>query len=75
MIKYARKNTDVSIFKMDLHIHTPASKCYKRDFQLMKRKNISKYLRYQAYESGVSIIAITDHNTVKGYYEMIGLYK
>lgn len=51
----------------DFHVHTPASSCYKGD------KNEDEYLdilkRY--IEKKVKIIAITDHNTIKGYKKLI----
>jgi hypothetical protein len=50
---------------MDLHLHTPASGDYKQ-------KNVS-YLDFlqRAEKKGLDIIAFTDHNTVKGYREMM----
>ena len=56
-------------FKMDLHIHTPSSKCYKKTYT----SNEEEYIKIldEAFENGIGIIAITDHNTVKGYYEMM----
>lgn len=51
------------IYKAELHIHTPASKCYKGC------KDLSEYLKIinRAYELGLKIIAITDHNSIEGY--------
>lgn len=56
-------------YKMDLHIHTPASKCYKG------AKNDDEYLKIieSAKEQGLDIIAITDHNTVYGYERLMQL--
>lgn len=56
-------------YKMDLHIHTPASKCYKG------AKNDDEYLKIieSAKEQGLDIIAITDHNTVYGYEHLMQL--
>jgi len=50
-------------FKVDLHIHTPASKCYKG------QKNTNEYLRIvkAAKQKGIKIIAFTDHNSIDGY--------
>lgn len=44
-------------FKCDLHIHTPASKCFQ-DSSVTPKQIVS-----QALESGLDCIAITDHNT------------
>ena len=67
--KVCKKKYGCEYFKMDLHIHTPASKCYKKRFSTNEEEYIE--ILDEAYESGISIIAITDHNTVKGYYEMM----
>jgi hypothetical protein len=49
--------------KVDLHIHTPASKCYKGN------KDDKEYFRIlrKAKSKRLSIIAITDHNSIEGY--------
>jgi len=49
--------------KVDLHIHTPASSCYKG------KKNDDEYLRIlrKARIKGLRIISITDHNSIEGY--------
>ncbi len=49
--------------KMDLHIHTPASKCYLEEDNDETYYNILK----QAVAEKIDIIAITDHNTIDGY--------
>ena len=51
------------IYKAELHIHTPASKCYKGG------KELTEYIKIveRAYELGLKIIAITDHNSIEGY--------
>jgi len=67
--KVCKKKYGCEYFKMDLHIHTPASKCYKKRFSTNEEEYIE--ILDEAYENGISIIAITDHNTVKGYYEML----
>ena len=52
--------------RVDLHIHTPAS----RDF---KESGITYLQMLQKAESqGLDIIAFTDHNTVAGYARMLG---
>lgn len=51
----------------DLHIHTPASNCYRG------KKDDDEYLsilrRY--FSKNIRIIAITDHNTIKGYKKLM----
>lgn len=56
--------------KMDLHIHSPASKDYirsKKDIDVMKEyeKFINKFI-----DSDLDVIAITDHNTIEGYKQI-----
>lgn len=66
MDKKTKKN-EISVFKADLHIHTPASKCYKGN------KDDKEYIRIleKASEKGLNIIAITDHNSIDGYKKLI----
>lgn len=61
------KNNKLKTFKADLHIHTPASKCYKGS------KDDAEYIRIieKAKERGLDIIAITDHNSIEGYKKLI----
>ena len=61
------KKSDNQVFKADLHIHTPASKCYKGS------KDDAEYIRIieKADERGLKIIAITDHNSIEGYEKLI----
>ena len=49
--------------KIDLHIHTPSSKCYKGN------KDDDEYIRIikKAIEKDLKLIAITDHNSIGGY--------
>lgn len=51
--------------KVDLHIHTPASK----DFVYKPLSIEDAYINIldNAIENNIEIIAITDHNTFKGY--------
>jgi hypothetical protein len=58
-----------SFHKIDLHIHTPASKCYRG------RKENEEYVRIleKAKKSNISIIAITDHNSIEGYSKIMDL--
>lgn len=46
--------------KADLHIHTPASKCYKQDEKHIGASEIVS----EAISKGLQIIAITDHNDI-----------
>lgn len=56
-------------YKMDLHIHTPASKCYTGS------KNDEEYFEIlrTAHKQNLDIIAITDHNTIAGYEHLFSL--
>lgn len=56
-----------NIYKAELHIHTPASKCYKGS------KNSDEYIKIidRANDLGLKIIAITDHNSIEGYKTII----
>ena len=57
----------MQVFRADLHIHTPASKCYKGP------KDDAEYIRIieKAEEKDLKIIAITDHNSIEGYEKLI----
>nr|MBN1229920.1 putative DNA binding domain-containing protein [Anaerolineae bacterium] len=50
---------------MDLHLHTPASS----DYQQAEVTYLD--ILHQAERRGLDIIAFTDHNTVRGYREML----
>ena len=56
-------------YKMDLHIHTPASKCYAG------AKNDEEYFEIlrAAHKQNLDIIALTDHNTIAGYERLFSL--
>ena len=58
-----------SFVKVDLHIHTPASACYKDE------KCDDTYIRIleKAVEEDLKIIAITDHNTLAGYEHLLNI--
>lgn len=56
-----------NVYKAELHIHTPASKCYKG----CKDSNEYTKIIERAYELGLNIIAITDHNSIEGYKTII----
>lgn len=57
-----------SFYKADLHIHTPASRCYDS----RTRKDDLEYFRIldTAIDQGIRILAITDHNTFLGYFRL-----
>ncbi|MCR5554982.1 MAG: putative DNA binding domain-containing protein [Bacteroidales bacterium] len=61
------EKSEMQVFKADLHIHTPASKCYKGS------KDDAEYIRIieKAEEKGLKIVAITDHNSIEGYERLI----
>lgn len=59
--------------KMDLHIHSPASKDYiysENHIDIIKEyeKFINKFI-----DSDLDVIAITDHNTIEGYKQIIDI--
>ena len=54
-------------FKVDLHIHTPASNCYKGPKTDEEYLNILK----QAKAKDIKVIAITDHNSIEGYRSLM----
>ena len=57
-------------YPVDLHVHTPASKCYRGGFG--EEEYISIVRNYAKHN--VRIIAFTDHNTIKGYKEYVRTY-
>lgn len=63
------KNIDA--YKVDLHIHTPASSDYKGPKEDDEYIDIVK----QANASNVELMCIADHNTVKGYENIMILKK
>jgi hypothetical protein len=56
-------SSENNFIKVDLHIHTPASTCYKGN------KDDEEYLRIleSANKKDIKILAITDHNSIRGY--------
>lgn len=67
------KDYGCDYYKMDLHIHTPASKCYKQ----IQKNRIAEYEKIlsECKDNDIRIIAITDHNSVRGYYELMNIIK
>ena len=59
------KGRNMNWYRMDLHIHTPASK----DYQNPEISYLD--ILQQAELRGIDIIAFADHNTVKGYRSML----
>lgn len=57
-----------NLYKMDLHIHTPASKCYKKSLENEEEEYVA--IVDKALENDIKIIAITDHNTFDGYFKL-----
>lgn len=56
-------------YKVDLHVHTPASKCYVDD------KSDESYWKIleNAVKNNIKVVAITDHNTISGYEHLMKL--
>lgn len=61
------EDNQMQVYRADLHIHTPASKCYKGP------KDDAEYIKIilKAEENDIKIIAITDHNSIEGYKKII----
>lgn len=57
-----------SFVKIDLHIHTPASKDYRG-----RKNDRDEYLSIvrQAKQAGLQVIALTDHNSLAGYWTLM----
>lgn len=64
----ANLSKGTSLYKMDLHIHTPASKCYIKSCEDVEEEYIK--ILDKVLEKDIKIIAITDHNTFDGYFEI-----
>ncbi len=63
----------VSYKKIDLHIHTPASNCYIKTEESNTLEQEYKLLIERMIESDVEVFAITDHNNINGYENIINL--
>lgn len=65
-----KKSKTGGFFKVDLHVHSPASRDYVRS--RAGSTDEEEYLLFldTVAKSDVSMIAITDHNTVRGYFEI-----
>jgi predicted metal-dependent phosphoesterase TrpH len=66
-----KNQEDTEFVKIDLHIHTPASSCFKNE------KNDDTYLKIlrKAKNEKIKIISITDHNSIEGYKKLQLIYK
>lgn len=60
-----------NLYKMDLHIHTPASKCYRMSCDNEEEEYIK--ILDKVVENDIRIIAITDHNTFDGYFKLYNI--
>lgn len=62
-----------SIKKLDLHIHTPGSKDYIwKNNKIEEEKEYIEFLN-RFIESDLDAIAVTDHNTIKGYEKILNI--
>lgn len=68
--RVSRVNKSSKFYKCDLHIHTPASADYQRCFNRDEEEHEYRLFLEHFIESDVDVIAITDHNTVNGYYKI-----
>lgn len=59
--------------KIDLHIHTPSSKCFVRTDSKNTDEKEYKLLIERMIESDVDIFAITDHNNINGYETILNI--
>lgn len=57
---------------IDLHVHTPASSCYQCKGDLTLEGHYLNVLSEYA-KRNIKMIAITDHNTLKGYKKLISI--
>jgi len=57
--------------KVDLHIHTPASPCYKGS-----KTDPTEYMKIlrKALEEKIEVIAFTDHNSISGYKQLLSIH-
>lgn len=58
---------ELNIYSADLHIHTPASKCYEG------AKSDNEYIEIikTAKKKNLEVVAISDHNSIEGYSKLI----
>lgn len=65
-----RNSKFAKYYKVDLHIHTPASKDYKKTATQNDNDAEYKFLVQRFIETDVDIFAITDHNSIDGYFNI-----
>lgn len=68
--RISRVNKSSKFYKCDLHIHTPASADYQRCLNRGEEEKEYIIFLQNFIDSDVDVIAITDHNTVSGYYKI-----
>lgn len=56
---------------VDLHVHTPASNCYKWEEDTEEEAYINLLRSYK--KKDIKVIAITDHNSIEGYNKLIDM--
>ncbi|MCB4792529.1 MAG: PHP domain-containing protein [Elusimicrobia bacterium] len=57
------------VYRIDLHVHSPSSNCF------FGTSDSNSRIVYQALNSNLNIIAITDHHSIKGVKNMQALAK
>lgn len=64
-----------SMKKLDLHIHTPGSKDYIWKYD--KSEEEKEYIEFinRFIDSDLDAIAVTDHNTIKGYEKILNIIR
>lgn len=68
--KVLELNSGADIVNIDLHVHTPASKDFRAPDNMDEKEKCLALLD-EAIEHNLGIIAITDHNTFKGYNNLL----
>jgi hypothetical protein len=64
-----KKTDGCQFLRMDLHVHTPASRCFARNPSLSEQDDYLAIID-QALAHNIRILAITDHNTFSGYQRL-----
>ena len=54
----------LQFYKLDLHTHTPASRCY------LHKEQTAEQIVQAALDQGLAAIAVTDHNTAEWINQM-----
>lgn len=66
-----KENLVENLISVDLHVHTLASKCYKKPENIIDDEEVYIALLKKYIEKNIKIIAITDHNTIQGYKNLM----